>query len=107
MDPSTAPRTLTGNGGSELLLAAAGAAIVVDAGTGEVSAGVVGAADEDDESSPVVVGIEAVPSVFCSARDKNWVALTHIFFLARNMHKTSFSFPPDITTSPLWSFAIE
>jgi hypothetical protein len=114
MDPKTAPRTFTGNGGSELPVAAApAAAVVVEAATGEVWAGDVGA-DEDEEeeeeeedNTTLVGGIDAVSICSVSAAESIFVALTHVFFLVRNMHNTSFSFPPDITTKPLWSCAIE
>jgi hypothetical protein len=61
IDPKTAPRTLTGNGGSELALAAA-AAVVVDAGSDDVWAVLVGADEAVDDKIALVVGIEVVPS---------------------------------------------
>jgi hypothetical protein len=96
MVPRTATKIFTGKAGD--------AALFVELAVDEVAwEAIEGAIDV------VAVAVLAGPSPCCveDFETNAAVAFAQQFSLAWNMHRTSSSFPPEITTSPLGSWAIE
>ncbi|KAK5624465.1 hypothetical protein RRF57_000181 [Xylaria bambusicola] len=104
IEPRTMPRTVVeGNEDLEEPGAAAG----IEGGTGlVVSAFITRLVDEgwDVEVEAAVEGIDRIES---DSAPKIAVAFSHVFAFALNMHNMSMSFPPDMTTRPFESVAIE